>query len=114
MPAVTQGDPGNEFFVLLSGSVDVSIASENGTDITRVATLQSGTHFGELALEGPANTPRRATVTCRERCVFAVLHRRAYDRCSCSSVIRILTQVPAEASGCLYGVAHMVLHIADT
>ncbi len=59
-----QGDEGSEFFIILSGSVNVSIAdSVSGYDTT-VATLYSGDSFGELALI-QTNCKRAATVTCR-------------------------------------------------
>ena len=42
------GDPGDEMFVVVSGSVKVLVASEDG-DIT-LATFSHGDTFGELAL----------------------------------------------------------------
>ena len=76
---VTQGEVGNEFFIILKGSVVVTVIDERGEE-SRLATINTGHYFGDLALVGPANTPRRATVTCRECCTFAVLHRSDYDR----------------------------------
>lgn len=40
--------------------------------------LKEGDGFGELALL-QEHSERRATVTCRENCEFAVLHKRHYD-----------------------------------
>ncbi len=45
---VTEGDFGAEMFVVQSGSVEVVRSS--GEDEHRVATLQSGDFFGEMAL----------------------------------------------------------------
>ena len=78
---VVQGEAGDEFFIVLKGAVNVTIAEEGQTD-TQVAILEAGDHFGDLALMGPPGSPRRATVTCREESSFAVLHRSAYDQCA--------------------------------
>lgn len=59
---VRQGDPGDKFYVIRSGSVDV-IVDENGKRRT-VATLGRGDFFGEAALLTGA--PRNATVVAKE------------------------------------------------
>ena len=51
---VTEGEDGNEFFVIIDGSARVSRAGR------KIATLGPGSGFGELALLG--NAPRNATV----------------------------------------------------
>eukprot|EP00884_Botryococcus_braunii_P011464 jgi/Botrbrau1/20318/Bobra.0006s0002.2 len=57
-----QGDIGYEFFIIVSGSVQVSLLDEaTGKDKT-LATLTAGDSFGELALV-QGNSHRRATVT---------------------------------------------------
>lgn len=81
---VVQGDVGDEFFFILSGSVSVTIRtrSPGGSDVdSHIAALEAGHHFGDLALMGPAGATRRATVTCRQESAFAVLRRSAYDQC---------------------------------
>jgi cAMP-dependent protein kinase regulator len=52
---VRQGEPGDQFFVILDGSVEVK------RDDEVVASLASSDYFGELALFDPG--PRNATVT---------------------------------------------------
>jgi CRP-like cAMP-binding protein len=70
----TQGEHGNEFFILLSGSATVSV-----NDV-RVATLQAGASFGEMAVMGEteAQQQRTATVTATEHCVLGSLSRQHY------------------------------------
>jgi CRP-like cAMP-binding protein len=52
---ITEGDRGREFFVIISGEVEVRRKSR------KVATLGPGTYFGEIALL--SHKPRTATVT---------------------------------------------------
>lgn len=83
----------------MSGSVGVSVmvSKENKTEdkkpqdkksagkknmlieemeYTEVTVLRSGSYFGELALLNDA--PRTATITCKEKCNFAVLDREDF------------------------------------
>ena len=55
---IRQGDPGEEFFVIASGSVDVLRRYQSG-EYRRVKTLESGDFFGEAALV--EDVPRNAT-----------------------------------------------------
>jgi CRP-like cAMP-binding protein len=59
---VRQGDPGDKFYVIKSGTVDV-IVEDAGTRRT-VAALGKGNFFGEAALL--TGTPRNATVAAKE------------------------------------------------
>jgi len=59
---VRQGDPGDKFYVIKSGSVDVIV--DDGTSRHTVATLGKGDFFGEAALL--TGEPRNATVVARE------------------------------------------------
>ena len=72
---VTQGQPGDSFFVLLKGRLSVSIMSPEGREIV-LSTLAAGDHFGEMALLDEA--PRSATVTAVEKAELAVLTRDAF------------------------------------
>ena len=72
---VTQGQPGDSFFVLVKGRVAVSILSPEGREVV-LSTLSTGDFFGEMALLDDA--PRSATVTAAERSELAVLTREAF------------------------------------
>ena len=52
-----EGESGDSFFVITSGSVDISKGA------TLIATVEKGSAIGELALIDPA--PRNATVTAK-------------------------------------------------
>ncbi len=56
---VHQGDPGDRFFLIVRGSVDVIVNTANG-DERALHRLQDGDYFGEIALLD--DVPRTATV----------------------------------------------------
>lgn len=56
--AVTQGEPGDSFFVVVRGLLEV--IRESGGITERLASVEEGAFFGEMALL--AGTPRSATV----------------------------------------------------
>jgi CRP-like cAMP-binding protein len=96
--AVTEGDAGNEFFIILSGSVTVRATATSGGEVT-LATMAAPHHFGDVTLTGPPGTRRRATVACATRCRFAVVHRKAWDRCAASMSDRIWCTTSRPAAG---------------
>jgi hypothetical protein len=62
---IREGDPGDLFYVIESGGVEVTKQGRH------VATLGSGDYFGEIALL--RNVPRTATVTARSDTVLQAL-----------------------------------------
>ncbi len=69
---VREGDPGDRFYVLLSGVAGVSQESLGQRGI-----LRAGEFFGEVALV--MNVPRTATVTAMTPCVVASCDQAAFD-----------------------------------
>jgi ATP-binding cassette subfamily B protein len=69
---VQEGDPGDLLYIVVRGSVEVSKIGADGVS-RRVAVLQDGDHFGEVALLQPV--PRTATVKTIDPCVFLTLKR---------------------------------------
>jgi len=76
-----QGDFGDEFYIIISGSCFVSIEDQRTGVSTVVATLYAGDCFGELALlqDDEAGQKRQATITCREFSEFVKLKKGDYD-----------------------------------
>jgi len=65
-----ESDPGDAFYIILSGQVDVKVIKLN----EHLATLSSGEFFGELSLM--LGIPRSATVIARsETLLFAIDHQ---------------------------------------
>ena len=73
-----QGDVGNHFYVILSGSVEVLIRDPHTNANNRVATLYTGDSFGELALLEEGNV-RAAGIVAREDSEFLTLGRELYN-----------------------------------
>ena len=89
---VTEGDSGDGFYVVTSGSALVRRA---GKEITR---LEVGDYFGELALFDPA--PRNASVTAIGTLSCVVLRR--------SEFTRVLDKVPELRDALLRGMARRI------
>lgn len=70
---VREGEPGLAFYIIVSGSLDVVKRNQ------RVATLGSGSSFGEAAL-GVGAPPRNASLVCvSDEAELLVLHKVDYD-----------------------------------
>jgi CRP-like cAMP-binding protein len=69
---VREGEPGDRFFVLLSGLAGVSQATRGDRRV-----LKAGEFFGEVALT--MNVPRTATVTAMTPCVVASCDEATFD-----------------------------------
>jgi CRP-like cAMP-binding protein len=69
---VREGDPGDRFFVLLSGIAAVSQSSFGERGI-----LRAGEYFGEVALA--MGIPRTATVTAMTSCLVASCDEATFD-----------------------------------
>src|ERR1035437_1297835 len=87
---VREGAAGAEFFVILDGTAEVS---RHGR---RVATLDPGAFFGDLALLDRA--PRNATVTAKTPMQLMVLGQREFAA--------MIDDVPELAQKLLTGLAH--------
>jgi CRP-like cAMP-binding protein len=74
---VRQGDPGNAFFVLLSGRVRVEKRGEGGEPV-RLANLGPGSFFGEFALL--SDRKRHATVVTEQPSTILEISRKIMGR----------------------------------
>ena len=70
---VREGEPGEEFFVVMTGEADVVITA--GDQTTPVATLKKGQFFGEMSLLTGA--PRSATVQAKSQLTVTVIGKNA-------------------------------------
>lgn len=69
---IREGEPGDRFFVLLSGMAGVS-----QTGLGQRGVLKAGEFFGEVALT--MHVPRTATVTAMTPCVVASCDEATFD-----------------------------------
>ena len=74
---VLQGEPGDSFYIIVSGKMRVVIEDTYGVERT-VAILSVGDCFGEIALL--ENIPRTATVMAMTSASLLKLERRHFDR----------------------------------
>ena len=86
---VKEGQIGHEFYLILNGTATVR---RNGR---RIASLQTGDYFGEMALLDRG--PRSATVTADGHCELLVIGQREF--------MAVLDQVPAVAHKLLVNMA---------
>lgn len=74
---VQEGETGNEFFIVIDGSADVTQKMKNGS-IKKVGQLGPSDYFGELALI--LDRPRAATVTAKSFLKCVKLDRSRFER----------------------------------
>jgi CRP-like cAMP-binding protein len=95
-----QGDVGNHFYVILSGSVEVLILDPQTNVNNHIATLYTGDSFGELALLEEGNV-RAAGIVARENSEFLTLGREQYNEIlrtesqySINTKIKFMSELP--------------------
>jgi CRP-like cAMP-binding protein len=93
---VSEGDVGDEFYVIANGA---AVVSRDGKEVAR---LKGGDFFGELALLDP--WPRDATVVAEDALTVGVLGRDAF--------LDAVTTTPSLTLNLLRGMARR-LHVAD-
>lgn len=74
---IHEGDRGEKFYIMIRGRVEVlkAVDNEQGErEQIRVAVLEDGDHFGEIALL--QNVPRTATIKALTPCVVITLQRK--------------------------------------
>ena len=75
---VCQNDPGDRFYIIVRGRVDVWRMEEESKRTLRVATLQDGDYFGEMTLI--TGFPRTATVRTVTACTCISIERGQFSR----------------------------------
>jgi len=75
---VRQNDPGDKFYIIARGKVEVWRTEEQSGSTTRVAVLQDGDYFGEITLI--TGFPRTATVRTVTVCTCISLERGQFNR----------------------------------
>lgn len=73
------GEKGTKFYIIIAGSVGIEVPKKNldGEEIfVEVTTLNSGSSFGELALE--SSKPRAASIKCKSDSHFMYLEKHDY------------------------------------
>jgi MFS family permease len=63
---ISEGEPADDFFVVLDGDLEVSSVGESGGETKALGTLHEGDHFGEIGLL--EELPRTATVVAVTDC----------------------------------------------
>lgn len=88
----TEGEPGDEMYLVLQGLVDIYISSMLQGDI-RVAQVESGGFFGEMAIFG--QKPRSASCVARENTMCIGIKRDMLNRLivSCPDIAEKMLEV---------------------
>src|SRR5215831_17406244 len=71
-----QGEAGDAFYVVATGTVGVYVNDESNAGQARVRVLHAGEPFGEMALL--TNTPRTATIRAETNCEVLRLERSSF------------------------------------
>src|SRR5262245_10598075 len=71
-----QGDAGDAFYIVASGTVGVYVTDKSGDGETRLTVLDAGEPFGEMALL--SNIPRTATIKAETDCDVLRLDRNSF------------------------------------
>jgi ATP-binding cassette subfamily B protein len=75
---VRQNEPGDKFYIIARGKVEVWRAEEHSGRVMRMAVLQEGDFFGEITLI--TGFPRTATVRTLTVCTCISLERGQFNR----------------------------------
>jgi len=75
---VTQNDPGDKFYIVARGTLEVWRTDEQSDVASKIAVLQDGDFFGEITLI--TGFPRTATVCTKTVCTCISLERGQFDR----------------------------------
>nr|ADD24423.1 cAMP-dependent protein kinase type I regulatory subunit [Lepeophtheirus salmonis] len=85
---VSQGDPGNDFFIILEGQAVVTQVPSAGAEPVEVGRLGPSDYFGEIALL--LDRPRAATVSAKGPLKLVKLDRGRFERVlgPCSEILK--------------------------
>jgi len=83
---IQQGDEGDNFYVIDSGTTEVLISGADGGEPEVVSSITDGGSFGELALI--YGTPRAATIRAKTDCHLWAIDRDTYRRILMGATIR--------------------------
>jgi cAMP-dependent protein kinase regulator len=83
---IQQGDEGDNFYVIDTGTTEVIIDKEDGGEPVTVSEITDGGAFGELALI--YGTPRAATIKAKTACHLWAIDRDTYRRILMGSTMR--------------------------
>eukprot|EP00095_Tigriopus_kingsejongensis_P006126 maker-scaffold98_size375582-snap-gene-2.30 protein:Tk06126 transcript:maker-scaffold98_size375582-snap-gene-2.30-mRNA-1 annotation:"camp-dependent protein kinase type i regulatory subunit isoform x2" len=85
---VAQGEPGNDFFIIVEGTAVVTQFRNEGEESVEVGRLGPSDYFGEIALI--LDRPRAATVTARGPLKCVKLDRGRFERVlgPCSDILK--------------------------
>jgi len=85
---VKQGEPGDDFFIIVDGNASVTQFRQEGEDSQEVGVLGPSDYFGEIALM--LDRPRAATVTAVGQLKCVKLDRARFERVlgPCSDILK--------------------------